>query len=108
MPIPERSLTDDQRRELEAAHRKLREAVAGYERFLGGDLASNAPIVVHNAELVADAQRAIEEAERELWKLREQYLGWPRPSWAPSAAFEADWFSDEDKAYDEVSTGPTR
>jgi hypothetical protein len=57
---------------------------------------------------VAEVQRHVEEAEQQLWRLREQYLGWARPAWAPSATFEADWFSSEDAIYDEVNATPIR
>jgi hypothetical protein len=66
------------------------------------------PPPVVNATEVAEAQRRVEEAEQELWRLREEYLGWARPAWASSAAFEADWFSSEDAIYDEVKATPIR
>jgi hypothetical protein len=33
--------------------------------------------------------------------MREQLLGWARPSWAPAATLVSGWFSDEDAVYDE-------
>lgn len=57
---------------------------------------------IHTFAEVADAQAAVEAVERELWRLREELLGWSRPSWAPSATLVADWFSDEDAIYDEA------
>ena len=104
-PTPARSeaeLTPDERRRLEEAHRILREAVAAYEPFLGRELKPGEPVPVHSAAEMARAQAAVEQAEQELWRLREQLLGWPRPPWAPDAALVADWFSDEDRAYDDL------
>ncbi len=105
-PTPARSnaeLSDDERRRLEEAHRRLRDAVAAYEPFLARELKHGEPVPVHNADDMGRAQAAIEQAEQELWRLREELLGWTRPSWAPDAALVADWFSDEDEAYDETS-----
>ena len=107
-PVPESALSDAQRSELERADQQLRLAVEAYEKYLGGPLAPGQEFPVLNAAEVADAQRRVEEAEQELWRLREQYLGWTRPSWAPSATFEADWFSAEDAIYDEVNATPIR
>jgi hypothetical protein len=59
---------------------------------------------VHDLEQLALAQADIEGAERELWRLRETLLRWPRPTWAPGAALVADWFSVEDAVYDDVSS----
>lgn len=70
--------------------------MAAYEPFLGRELKRGEPVPVHNADEMARAQAAIEQAEQELWRLREELLGWPRPSWAPDAALVADWFSKED------------
>ena len=48
-------------------------------------------------------QEKVETAEDRLWQLREELLSWVRPAWAPSATFTADWFSDEDSIYDDLS-----
>jgi hypothetical protein len=50
----------------------------------------------------ADAQVEIQAAEGDLWKLREELLGWARPASATRAELVADWFSDEDRAYDDL------
>jgi len=105
-PIPESALTDEQRLELESVNQRLRLAVDTYEKYLGGPLAPGQEFPVLNATEVAEAQRRVEEAEQELWRLRERYLGWTRSSRATSAAFEADWFSSEDAIYDEVNVTP--
>lgn len=98
----ERELSAGDRARLEAAHRELRDAVAVYERFLGGPLVPGQPVPVHRAAEVNSAQEAIEGAEDRLWQLREDLLGWARPSWAASAALTSDWFSEEDSVYDDV------
>lgn len=89
------------RERLERAHRRLREAADAYQPFLGGQLepgqASRAP----DAREMAAAQAEVQNAEAALWALREELLGWARPAWAPSASLVADWFSDEDRIYDE-------
>lgn len=85
----ERDLSPDDRARLETAHRDLRDAVAAYERAdAAGDMKA--------------AQEAVEAAEDRLWQLREELLGWARPSWAPGAALTSDWFSEEDSVYDDV------
>lgn len=91
------------RRRLEDAHRRLRDAIKGYEPFLGGALEPGEPVPMHDVRALAAAQAEIEEAEAALWRLREKLLGWERPSWAPSAGLVSDWFSDEDRIYDERS-----
>jgi hypothetical protein len=96
---PDKELTPADRQRLEAAHRRLREAVAAYERFLGQPLTDEVP--GHNLQDVAAAQAKIEDAERELWRLREELLGWSRPAWDPGAARVSDWLSDEDRVYDD-------
>lgn len=87
---------------LKRASHRLREATKNYEPFLGGPLDPNQGVPVHDARAMAAAQSEAQEAEDELWKLREELLGWARPSWAPKATLVADWFSDEDRIYDEA------
>lgn len=98
-----RSITDlsvTERKRLEDAHRRLRDAVARYEEFRGGALAPDAELPAHGTHAMAAAQAEVGLAEGELWHVREELLGWTRPSWAPNAALVADWFSDEDRIYD--------
>jgi len=85
----------------------LRQAVEEYEPLVG-EPRRGSTVSVHPADQVAREQDAVETAERELWALREELLGWERPSWAPSAAFTADWFSDEDSVYDKPSSTSRR
>ena len=87
---------------LDSAYHGLEQAVADYQRFLGGCLQPGEPVPVHNAREIAQAQAAVEEAEAELWRLREELLGWVRPGWAPPEALVADCFSPEDAIYDEA------
>jgi len=56
---------------------------------------------------MAQAYAEVDTAEAALWQLREELLGWPRPAWAPRASLVADWFSDEDRVYDDVEAGST-
>lgn len=105
---PESSRSDERRSGFEAAHRELGGAITAYEKFLGGALESGQPMPIHDAAALEAARARVEAAERELWRLREAYLGWSRPSWAPSASLEAEWFSDEDAVCDEVAAGPTK
>ena len=105
---PEVELSPEARGRLEAAHRKLREAVADYQQFTDSVLEPGKDAVSYPASDLADAQRAVEQAEQELWVLREELLGWTRPSWAPSASFAADWFSEEDAVYDEPNSTTAR
>ena len=76
--------------------------MAAYEPFVGGQLEPGQEIPAHNADEMRGAQEAVEAAEDHLWQLREELLGWNRPSWAPSAALTSDWFSEEDAVYDDV------
>lgn len=93
---------------LKESHRRLREAVAAYEeRFLGSELHSGTEARVYDAKEMAKAQGKIEAAEAELWRLREEVLGWQRPPGGPSALETIDWFSDEDRVYDEVDVDST-
>lgn len=99
----EDDLSGEDRARLEVARQELAAAVAAYQRFIGGALVPGEPMLVVNAGELGDAQGAVELAEANLWQLREQLLGWSRPSWAPNAALIADWFSEEDAIYDEVA-----
>lgn len=103
MPAPsERELSAEDRQRLDDAYRRLRTAVAAYEPYLARDqFVAQGRAAVPLDEL-ARAQAEVEAAEDELWRLREELLGWARPPWAPGAGLVADWFSDEDAAYDEL------
>jgi len=87
---------------LERAHRRLRAATESYEPFRGGELAPSQDAPVQDAVVMALAQAEVQDAENALWQLREELLGWARPAWAPNATLIADWFSDEDRIYDEA------
>ena len=99
----EAELSPEEHRALKAAHAELRAAVEAYEEFLGRELKPSEPVPVHSATAMREAQERVEVAEARLWGLRERYLGWSRPSWAPSATLVSDWFSDEDSVYDELA-----
>jgi hypothetical protein len=101
-------MTPDQQRLLNGAHRRLRTAVADYEPFVGQALKPGESVPVHNLDDVARAQAEVEAAERELWRLREEFLGLVRPSWAPNATLVAEWFSDDDAVYDEMDSSSVR
>lgn len=94
-------LSDADRARLERAHRDLDTAVAAYERFVASPLRVGEPLVVAGAAERGAAQQAVEAAEEALWSLREELLGWSRPSWVPSATLTSDWFSPEDAIYDD-------
>ena len=85
------------------AHRRLDKATKSYAPFLGGALPPGRDISAHEMELMAAAQAEVQQAEDALWQLREELLGWARPSWAPRATLVADWFSDEDRIYDDLA-----
>lgn len=105
---PNVELSPDARGRLEAAHRKLRQAVENYQQVTDSVLEPGKDATNHAASDLADARRATEQAEQELWLLREELLGWTRPSWVPSASFAADWFSEEDAVYDEPNPTTAR
>jgi hypothetical protein len=75
------------------ADRRLRDTVTEYVRVTDG---------LSDRAQTERLQVDIEAAEDELWQLRSRLLNWPRPAWAPSASLIADWFSVEDRVYDEV------
>jgi hypothetical protein len=104
----EDQITPGQQKMLNDAYRRLRTAVADYEPFVGHALKPGESVPVHNLEEIARAQGEVEAAERELWRLREELLGWVRPSWAPNATLVADWFSDDDAVYDEIDSSSVR
>ncbi|HZJ27581.1 MAG TPA: hypothetical protein VFF40_11330 [Acidimicrobiia bacterium] len=102
---PPRSVDDLEpadRDRLARAHKRLREATDTYEPFHGGEITPNQDAPVHEVLAMAAAQAEVQDAEDALWRLREELLGWARPAWAPNAALVADWFSDEDRIYDEA------
>lgn len=107
-PARSDQLSPEGRNRLADAHRQLRDAVAAYEPYLGRELKPGEPIPIQNARVLAEAQAAVEAAESELWRLREELLGWARPPWAPGAAQVADWFSEEDAIYDDIGPGSER
>lgn len=99
---PERELSLPDRQRLDDAGRRLHDAVAAYEPYLGRALKPGEPLPTSRLEEVASAQAAVEAAEDELWRLREELQGWVRPPSAPRATLVSDWFSEEDAAYDET------
>ena len=107
MPIrSEDELSSDERKRLENAFARLREAVKGYEPFARSQLQTGQEMPVLDAQSVAEAQADVEAAEEDLWRLREDLLGWARPSWASNATLVVDWFSDEDAVYDDIDSTP--
>ena len=100
-------LTPDERERLERAHRRLRDAVKASEQFLGGPLEPGQEVPVNDGRAMAKAYAEVDTAETELWRLREELLGWSRPASVPPASLVADWFSDEDRVYDDVDAGST-
>jgi hypothetical protein len=91
-------LTTDEQDRLARAHQRLREAVAAYEALRGTPIGPE-PLDAH---ALSDAQAEIQAAEGDLWRLREELLGWARPASATRAELVADWFSDEDRVYDDL------
>jgi hypothetical protein len=94
-PVIPDQLTDVEQQLLARAGDRLRTAVEEYVR------------VTNLATSRADIERAqldVATAEEELWRSRSSLLNWSRPAWAPSATFIADWFSPEDRVYDEVES----
>jgi hypothetical protein len=83
----EDDLTESERRELTAALDQLHAAVASRE-------AADDPV---------SAQEAIDRSEEHLRELRDRLLGWSRPPWVPRASLVADWFSNDDAIYDQIT-----
>ena len=96
----EHELSPREHQALEAAHVELRAAVEAYEAYLGRELQPGADVPIVGADEMGAAQERVEAAERRLWELREQLLGWVRPSWAPPATLVSDWILEEDPGYD--------
>lgn len=104
LPIhSESDLPEEQRGELSTAHGELRSAVAAYEIFLSREVRHGEEPAVLDASELRSAQEKVESAENALWQLREKFLGWTRPSWAPSATLVADWILEDDPGYDNES-----
>lgn len=104
-----RSISDlsaDDRHRLERAHQRLRDAVAAYEPYLGGPLEQGRDAPVQDASSMAATQSEIQAAEDDLWRLRDELLGWTREASAMRAELVADWFSEEDRIYDDAPTTP--
>ena len=91
-----RELSPTERERLQQAQVHLQDAVERYEELV------DAPEVAALRSELSAAQDTVRRAEDELWQLREELLDWARPSWAPNATFVADWFSDEDRIYDNL------
>jgi hypothetical protein len=104
----EGQITPGQQKVLNDAYERLRAAAANNEPLVSQGLKPGKSVPMHNPGDVARAQAEVEEAERELWRLREELLGWVGPSWAPSATLVADWFSDDDAVYDEMEPSADR
>lgn len=94
-------LAVDDRNRFERAYERLRKAIDAYGKYLGGPLEPGRDVAVHDAQEMAAAQAEIQAAEDDLWRLREELLGWARPGSAARAERVADWFSDEDRVYDD-------
>jgi hypothetical protein len=92
---------------LNDAYERVRAAAEDNESIVMQRLKPGGSVPMHNRENVARARAEVEAAERELGRLREELLGWVRPSWAPSATLVADWFSDDDAVYDEMGPALT-
>lgn len=102
----ERDLSQEERQALEATHAELRAAVEAYEAFLGPELQPGVHVPVVKADEMGAAQERVDAAERRLWELREQLLGWTRPPWAPPATLVSDWILEEDPGYDNEPDRP--
>jgi len=76
-------------------------AVDAYDKYLGVALESAPEPVALDVGDIGAAQAEVQAAEDDLWRLREELLGWARPASATRAGLVADWFSDEDRVYDE-------
>lgn len=98
-------LSPSDREKLRRAHKRLRDAVKAAERYRSEPPGPGIEIPVHRQEELEAAYREIDEAEAELWRLREELLGWKRPGSALSARDALDWFSEEDEIYDSEDQG---
>lgn len=87
---------------LQKAMDELRSAVAGYESCPATEQLETRDVVPLPLEELAREQRRITEAEAGLWRLREELLGWARPTSLPGAGSVTDWFSEEDEIYDKM------
>lgn len=101
------NLSDDDRSLLVAAHERLNRAVEQYQPFLDRRRLKNGEIQGHPRAAILRAQQAVADAEANLWQLREQLLGWRRPSSGFNATWAADWFSPEDRVYDNFPPSPS-
>lgn len=95
-------LSSEDLRRLKSALDELRAAVVDYDKYLATEPLGMTDVVPIPLDELAKAQHRITEAEAELWRLREELLGWVRPTSLPSASSVTDWFSKEDEIYDKM------
>lgn len=93
-------LSEKERARLKDAHSRLRRAAEAYEPFLGRRLPVTGDVPLHRQEAILKAQRELQAAEAELWRLREELLGWTRPTDAPSATQATEWILEEGDSAD--------
>ncbi|MBK5228040.1 MAG: hypothetical protein JJE05_05980 [Actinobacteria bacterium] len=92
---PVERLAPEERRELDAAHRRLREAALIYEPFIARQpLGPNDP-PLHSLPEVTAAQDELLAAEDALWEIRSRLLGWERPESAQSITQVVDWILED-------------
>jgi hypothetical protein len=98
---PVDDLAPEERRRLERAYQRLRDAISKYQPFEARELEPGDDTPAQDGDAMAAAQAEVQEAEAALWRVRQELLGWERPQWGTSAALVSDWFSDEDRIYDD-------
>jgi len=97
-------LAPHDRARLEAVYNKLKAAARATQEFRGGCLEPGKNVEPMSARDMALAYSKVSTAEENLWRLREELLGWRRPAWSPPSTQLLDWFCEEDAAYDSFPT----
>lgn len=96
---PDPDLSEASKGRLREALAELRQAVAAYDLFVvDGPLQPRDP-ESEDSRAMLEAQRRVQSAEQHYWGLRRELFGEGRPS-LPPAWQMADWFSEEDEAFD--------
>lgn len=90
-------LTSEERKKLEATHRRLRKAARAFEPYLSHTPLKPGELPVYSRPEVIKAQEDLLEADEELWRLRALLLGWIRPASTPDATEVTEWILEDEE-----------
>lgn len=88
-------LTPDEVEQLRRARTRLLEAAREADEFRGKELQPGKDPEPKNLDEMARAYAAVDNAERDVWELRERLMGWSRPASSISARESIDWLLED-------------